>query len=789
MNKKLVQRAFLWLSILFQLHIASMAMAQPAVQIAFLQDQTNIKYVQLVTKEIQTLLKHRYPIEINKIAVDSNPDQAKSQIDQLMQNPNVDIVISLNIGASTLLGQLPDYPKPSIAAIVIDREMQGLPITKEQTSGRQHFTYIESPFDVAKDLQTFKSLYDFKQLGVFLPPGSLNLYADFFAFFGRRLQKIDPRAKFTLIEGDPNNVTAMLESIPPEVDAIYLTPIFLRSSPEKERLFLEGLIDRKLPSFALIGEASVRLGAMAAISPETQFMQVSRRIALNVMKIIEGTNAADLKVTLDTYGDNFVLNAETLSRLGIYPNWEILDNARFINAKEVPDAQRVNLRAMIAEALENNLELQLARQDTLIQMDEIGIAKGGLLPQLNASTSLTGLDENRATGELGAPAPYSWKLSGQLSQLIYADDAWANYAIQKILTQTARHQETAQMLDTITAATDGYIGLLKAKSNHRILENNLNVTRQNLAIARKKQVVGYTGASDVYRWESELAQNKILLNEAFRDIRQGKMRLNQLVNRPLADPLDIEEVSPNQSIPLLITDDKILGLINNYQDAAIFADFLVAESGRFSPELHAMDATINAQKRTVLNKRRAQYLPDFQVNAQIDKTLEEYETDYGTPSRLDHPWSVSAVASFPIFDGKQRKHEKGQAQRQLTQYQLQKKDLTNQLHLLVRTNLETASVSYRKVKLSQDAYTAAEKNFDLVQNAYREGTTPVITLIDAQNALVSAEQGSAISAYQFVLDFLNLERSTGAFHFLRTPEDKTAFYKRLNTAFPETPTE
>ncbi len=54
------------------------------------------------------------------------------------------------------------------------------------------------------------------------------------------------------------------------------------------------------------------------------------------MKIIEGTDAADLKVTIDTYDDNFVLNEETLREVGIYPRWEILDTARLIDEKKSP---------------------------------------------------------------------------------------------------------------------------------------------------------------------------------------------------------------------------------------------------------------------------------------------------------------------------------------------------------------------------------------------------------------------------------------------------------------------
>ena len=779
----------LLLSLLLLFTATSAAEPLSTVRIALLKDADEINFTRMVSDEIQTLLKHRHPHKITTLNIPSEPDQILTQIDALMQDPAVDIILSLSFRASAVLGQHTDYPKPTIAAAIINRGIQGFPITSQQTSGQPNFTYIDSPFDIGKDLQTFKTIFDFKQLGVLLPLNSMTLYADFFTFIGRRLLEIDSQAKFTLIESDPSNVPAILDSIPPEVDAIYLTPIFLRSDPENEKRFLNGLIAKKLPSFALGGEASVRLGAMASIAPDTQFMQVSRRIALNVMKIIEGANAADLQVVLDTYHDNFVLNEATLRALDIYPNWEILDQARFINREAALEGPQANLRTIITQALERNLTLQLARQDTRIQMDQVDIARSGLYPQLSASTSLTTLDRNRATGDPGAPAPSSWLLSGQLSQLIYADDVWTNYAIQKILAQAALYEETGQMLDTILDTAQGYIALLQAKSSHRILENNLDVTRQNLSIARKKQTVGYTGATDVYRWESELAQNKIALNDAFRDTRQAQLQLNRLINRPLTDPLNIEEVTPNRSVPLLVTDEKILRLINNYRDTMVLADFLVAEAGRYSPELLAIDATISAQQRTVLNKRRAGYLPDIQLNAQIDKTLDEYDTDYTTPSDLDHPWSVSAVASFPLFDGKQRKHEKAQAEHQLTRYQIQKKDLTGQLNLAVRANLETATVSYRKVELSQNAYEAAKKNFDLIQNAYQEGTASVITLVDAQNGLVSAQQNVAIAAYQFVLDFLSLERSTGAFHFLRTPEEKAAFYQRLYAAFASTPTE
>ena len=40
--------------------------------------------------------------------------------------------------------------------------------------------------------------------------------------------------------------------------------------------------NRKLPSFALLGESHVRLGAMAAIAPARNISVMARRVAINV---------------------------------------------------------------------------------------------------------------------------------------------------------------------------------------------------------------------------------------------------------------------------------------------------------------------------------------------------------------------------------------------------------------------------------------------------------------------------------------------------------------------------
>ena len=52
-------------------------------------------------------------------------------------------------------------------------------------------------------------------------------------------------------------------------------------------------------------------------------------------------------------------------------------------------------------------------------------------------------------------------------------------------------------------------------------------------------------------------------------------------------------------------------------------------------------------------------------------------------------------------------------------------------------------------------------------------------LIDAQNAALQTELSAENAAYQFVVDFLLVERAIGTFYFLESPSERTAFFDRL----------
>ena len=56
----------------------------------------------------------------------------------------------------------------------------------------------------------------------------------------------------------------------------------------------------------------------------------------------------------------------------------------------------------------------------------------------------------------------------------------------------------------------------------RIQNDNVGVTRENYDISKAKEAVGYSGASHLYRWQSELALKNIDLNDATAQLQQAK---------------------------------------------------------------------------------------------------------------------------------------------------------------------------------------------------------------------------------------------------------------------------
>ena len=475
----------------------------------------------LIKEEIKILLANQKEVAFTTEYCNCATDKLQPLFDKAFSDPQIDMIIAVGAMPSAVLAQQSTFSKPAIASIIIDYELQNLPITAEGTSGVNNFAYVQSPFSFKNDLEILYEIYPFKNVGI-ISSGDVNqLFPNFNALFDKAT--INLTTKYTQVIAKSDAATT-LNAIPSDVDAVYVFPLFDELGESEEGAFYNQLAEKKLPSVSLLGESMVEKGAMVAYKSDANIAKIPRRIALNIAKIVKGTNASELPVKINTFSETVVINMNTVRKVGTYPNWDLMTEAILLNNNVSETERKLSLQTAILEALDKNLTLKIAEKTPILAQKDVQLAKTEFLPQLNANSAVSLLDPNTAEGSFGTRGRVNWSVGSSLSQLVYSEPAIANLAIQKLLQEGEENGLQVTQLDVVLDAASAFLSVLQAKSFMDIQSSNVGVTLKNLDIAKAKDAVGYSGATDLNRWKSELALNKIDLNDAQTQFRQAKYR-------------------------------------------------------------------------------------------------------------------------------------------------------------------------------------------------------------------------------------------------------------------------
>lgn len=697
-----------------------------------------------------------------------------------------DLTIGLGPAICEQLIRQDDYPAPVIIGTVLDSELQGLPQTEAGTSGVPNLNYILNPFDVRADLAYFRMMYPFTQLVIMVDEQLVALDAT----FAQNLVTIGQAGESVrLLPIQSAEVDQIIAALPTDADAVYLLPLGANfPSASRIRLF-EQLSARGLPTFSMLGSAWVEEGSMASRAPNQSVQILARRIALNALAILEGETAGEQPVATVNAGDDFVINLKAVEQSGVYPSWEALGQARLLNIAMQPPGNAVSLRSVIAEALAQNLTYQIAALETQAGAQEVKLAVSELLPNLGIGSSFIAIDQARSEASFGSTQPYTWSANADLEQAIFVEPLLANLRIQRLIQATRVASQEQTELDVVLEVTEAYFNILLARNVVLLQNQNVDNTRTNLNLARNKESVGYSGVSDVYRWESELAFNKIDLNDAQANYRSAQFRLNQLLNREQSQSMALVETELEQDMLNLLS-GKVFSYLKHPGQLRELSDFLIAEGKRNLPELRQVALSLEAQERLLLSRKRAFYLPTLGLNAASGYNL--YQGGYAAappppqfegvlPEPITSPtWNVGVGLSIPLYQGGSRRAQQQQALVDVMRIKQQQQDLANQLELRIRSVLQQTGASYAEIGLSHQAAEAAQRNLTIAQDGYREGIVPLAQLIDAQKAALQSQILASNAVYAFLVDFLTVERAIGFYYFLAEPAEQEAFLERLD---------
>jgi outer membrane protein TolC/ABC-type uncharacterized transport system substrate-binding protein len=751
--------------------------------------ERNDQIREMTQREILTLTEGEFDVRFpdSKIIIaDWTLDGVRSATEQLLADPEIDMVLTMGVLASSDVSRRANLPKPVVAPFTIDAELQGLP-AKDGGTGVKNLHYLSRPSPVARDIQMFREIVPFERVLVLMNSAVLQGVPELHARFAETLQEIGVNSTIAAVE---RTVDSALTQLTPQTEAVYIAPL-LHLQPGDFQKLIDTLIERKIPSFSLLGIHEVEQGVMATLGPDI-FPNFTRRIALNVQRILLGEEPADIP-TAFAVGERLTINMATARAVGVSPPFSVLTEAVLINEERKTVERHLNLSKVLQEAIDKNLDLAAEGHFVSASKQNINIARSNLLPQIDLSATGLLIDDDRAAASLGSQAERTLFAGGTLTQLIFSESAWANFSIQKELQKNRVEQLDQLRQDIGQEAATAYLDVLRAKTFESVQKENLKRTRENFELAKVREKIGYSRRSEVYRWESEIANDRLDVISANAQRNLAEIALNRLLHQPLEEPFLTDEADLND--PSLSISGE--GVQNYYDDPLSFKTFrafLVDEGLTLSPELRAIDAVVAAKNRELLSTNLAFWMPTVALQAEVSRLLKEGgagvsglqlppEVPFLIPQADDTDWSVALNVSIPLSEGGNRFAQRSRAKQELQELNLRRQSLAELVEQRIRSALHIAGASRAGIGLTRSAADAAKKNLDFVTDAYSRGAVDIIDLLDAQNAALNAGLAAANAVYDFLIDLVEVERSVGKLYFLATETERSAMGSRLREYF------
>jgi outer membrane protein TolC len=711
----------------------------------------NIEYVTMIKSEILELTGSEFDVRFPKnkmIEGNWNVTRIRSAVSDLLADPDVDLVLTLGVIASHEIAKKANLTKPVIAPFVLDPKMQGIKI-KEGASGIKNLNYIHTPFTSKNTIHMGINSYIFA------------------------------------VEQSVDEVLAKFSS---NIEAVYVSPLLNLPDYEYDHLIKE-LKNRKLPSFSLLGTADVQQGFYMTNRLDI-FPRVARRIALNIQRILIGDKPEKIPVHFDP-GVQITINMETVREIDIYPKVDVLTEAELINQDQVERGQMLALEQAINGAVNANLDLMAKKKFVLAGEENIGIARSPLLPQLDLFGQGLMIDKDRA--ETSGGSQPERMVTGTLSatQLIYSEPVWANLSIQNSV-QLTREAELNQLkLDIMLAAATAFFDVLRIKNFESIQKENLKRTKSNLEMARVRETVGSAGPAEVYRWESQLAQNRNEVIQVLAKKNIVRINLNRILHRKLNQRYSLLENNPYTD-ELSQEENVFKKYLSDLRTIDILPDFLVQEGLSNSPELEAIQYALEAQERALTSATNSFWAPTLALQADYTSILsrsgagsEKISFIPNTSPADDKFWNVALNLSFPIFHGAERFATRRQSSDQLEQLRFEYDSVAEKIEQQIRSRLYIVTASFAAIAQTKLASEAANKSLKVVQDGYAQGMVSILDLLDAQNTALVSEELASNAVYDFIIDLMTAERAIGMLYIQMSDEDIEGLRSRLDAYLTE----
>lgn len=404
--------------------------------------------------------------------------------------------------------------------------------------------------------------------------------------------------------------------------------------------------------------------------------------------------------------------------------------------------EKYSLEDCIQIALQNNPGIRSSSYNVDESELKIKESKGALFPNLNFNTSANRYYSENQSGSFISNDNLSAGLSTRYTIFQgFKTTASVDAAKENYNANIAQHSVNTE--DLILNVTESYYKLLQAERILKTTEKAVERSKLYLDYADARYKNGLASQSDLLKAKVEFSNSELAFIRA-RNARLAVMGgLNTLLGNTASNTISIVDILETTTYGKL---SDSLSIQENILE-------LIETAYQNRPEMVRIKSQMNAQQ-SYLTIARSEYFPTISLDANYNYAGE-------TTADLRANSFVGLSLNFPIFNGFSSEARVDQEKVLVKNLEQQEISLHNQINLEVWNTYLDVKESIELIDNTKIFYENALENLRIAEGEYKEGVGSMLSLVDAQTNLVTAEESYIEALADYGISVASLKRGVG----------------------------
>ena len=410
----------------------------------------------------------------------------------------------------------------------------------------------------------------------------------------------------------------------------------------------------------------------------------------------------------------------------------------------------IDLRECLRIGLENNFDLQIARNQELVSENNVTLGNAGYLPQVSVSSGYnlrsSNTDQIPAEGDevvenrnsntqtLDAGINLNWSLfEGFRVQ--------TNYKRLKELQSAGELYTRLEMENLIANLTAEYYNYVQQQIRLGNLQYAVSLSKERLRIVEARYQVGSLSRLDLQQAKVDFNTDSSQLIQQYEILNRSRIKLNELMG------VDVESEFIAQDTTIIFNE-------------SLAKDELFDRTMAQNTFLQISESNLTLSELELRNLRSRNY-PYLRLNAGYGFTHYNYNSGNLERQRNWGP-NVGLTLGYTLFDGFNRKREQKNQQIIIRNRELE----VERDKLVIESDFANMWMAYQNnielTNLEIESLENATINYEIAMERYRIGDLSGLELREAQNSLLEAEQRLLTAQYNTKLYEISLMQISGS---------------------------